>query len=96
MVEDKCPICDRPMIKGNSIDKHHFYPKCKGGRKTEFLHRICHRKIHSLFTENELAKTYNNAEDIREHPEIIKFIKWVNNKQPEFYDKNITHKRKRR
>ena len=96
MVEEKCPICDRIMIEGDSIDRHHFYPRCKGGKKTEFLHKICHRKIHSLFTENELAKIYNNAENIKTHPEIIKFIKWISRKPPEFYDKNITHKRKRR
>lgn len=91
-----CPICERDMIKGNFIDRHHFYPKCKGGRETEYLHKICHRKIHSLFTENELAKEYNNSDVVRNHPEMIKFIKWVSKKHPEFYDKTTTHKRKRR
>ena len=69
-----CPICDREMWEGPYIDKHHFYPKCKGGKENEFVHKICHRKIHSIFTENELSKIYNNADIIREHPEIIKFI----------------------
>ena len=91
-----CPICDREMWKGPSIDKHHFLPKCKGGRDTEYLHKVCHRKIHSLWTENELAKEYNNVSIIISHPEIIKFIKWISNKEPDFYDRNDRHNRKRK
>lgn len=93
--EGNCPICDRPMIKGPSIDKHHMVPKCRGGKETHFLHKICHRKIHSIWTEKELEKTYNNAEIIKENEEIQKFIKWVSKKDPEFYDKNETHSRKK-
>ena len=96
IVVGSCPICDRDMLKGPSIDRHHFYPKCEGGRETEWVHKICHRKIHSVFTESELAKEYNNAEIVRSHPEIIKFIKWVSKKEPDFYDRNATHNRKRR
>jgi hypothetical protein len=81
-----CPICDREMWEGHSTNRHHFYPKCKGGKESEFLHRICHRKIHSLFSEKQLAKTYNNTEIIRENEEIQKFIKWVSKKEPDFYD----------
>ena len=86
-----CPICFREMWEGNSINKHHFYPKCKGGKETEYLHKVCHRKIHSIFTDSQLAKTYNNAEIIREHPEMQKFIKWISKKEPDFYDgsKNV-------
>ena len=91
-----CPICDREMWKDHFVDKHHFYPKCKGGRETEYVHQVCHRKIHSVFTENELAKQYNNAESVKEHPEIIKFVKWVSKKDPDFYDRSISHKRKRK
>jgi hypothetical protein len=92
----QCPICDRDMWKGPSIDKHHMTPKCKGGKKTEFVHRICHTKIHSIWTESELEKEFNNAEAIRENEEMKKFIKWVQKKEPDFYDRNEQHKRKRR
>ena len=91
-----CPICDREMWEGSSVDKHHFYPKCKGGKETELIHKICHRKIHSIFTEKELAKTYNNAEMVKQHPDIVKFIKWVAKKEPDFYDGSATHNRKKR
>ena len=91
-----CPICDREMIEGYFVDRHHFCPKCRGGRETEWVHKICHRKIHSVLTTKELEREYNNAEMVRSHPEIKKFIIWVSNKEPKFYDKNFTHNRKRR
>ena len=92
----ECPICNRDMWKGPSTDKHHMIPKCKGGRITEYLHKICHRKIHSLFSEKELEKRYNDPEVIKVHPEIVKFIKWVEKKHPTFYDKTVSHNRKKR
>lgn len=91
-----CPICDREMWKDKFVDRHHFFPKCKGGRETEWVHKVCHRKIHSIFTENELAKEYNNPEVVKSHPEIDKFVKWISKKDPDFYDRNTTHNRKRR
>jgi chromatin segregation and condensation protein Rec8/ScpA/Scc1 (kleisin family) len=43
-------------------------------------------KIHSLFTEEELALKYNSIEKLKEHEEIKKFIKWLKNKPDNFYD----------
>lgn len=83
------------MWKGNSIDKHHFVPKCRGGNKTQYLHKICHRKIHSIWTEKELEKEFNDPNKVCTHPEMEKFIKWVKKKEANFYDKNINHKRKK-
>ncbi len=91
----QCPICDRDMWEGPSVDKHHMVPKCKGGKETEYLHRICHRKIHSIWTEKELEREFNNSDKIREHEEIQKFIKFVSKKEPDFYDRNEQHKRKK-
>ncbi|MCB0650614.1 MAG: HNH endonuclease [Saprospiraceae bacterium] len=83
-----CPICQRLMYDDGSVDKHHFIPKSKGGRETEYIHKVCHSKIHSLFTEKELAAEYKTAEKLREHPEIQKFLKWVSSKGPSFYDRS--------
>lgn len=95
-----CPICDRPMYDAfSSIDKHHFFPKCKGGKQTELVHVVCHRKIHSLFTESELAKEYNDPIAVRAHPEMQKFINWISKKDPFFNDHHRDHsdrKKKRR
>tara|TARA_Y100000588_G_scaffold210270_1_gene224191 strand:+ start:26490 stop:26858 length:369 start_codon:yes stop_codon:yes gene_type:complete len=93
--EGKCPICDRDMIAGKSVDKHHFIPKLKKGKVTTLLHVICHRKLHSIFSEAEMAQYYNTPERCKEHPEVQKFIKWVSNKEPEYLESHKEHKGKK-
>lgn len=92
-----CPICDREMYdEASSIDKHHFIPKCRGGKETILLHKICHRKIHSLFTEKQCEREYSDPELVKSHPEMEKFIAWVKNKEPLFYDNSISSNKKKR
>jgi hypothetical protein len=68
-----CPICSR-SIPESQKDAHHLIPKSKGGKSTEYLHRICHKQIHALFNETELAKKLNNAELLRNHSDMQTFI----------------------
>ena len=87
-----CPICSRGMYAdGQSLDKHHFVPKSKGGKETELVHVVCHRKIHSLFTEAECASTYNDPELVKTHPEMQKFIAWIQKKDPLYNDHSRAH-----
>ena len=55
-----CPLCDRP-IPPELESRHHLIPKLRGGKHGPIavLHTICHSKIHSLFSETELARVYN-------------------------------------
>ncbi|MCB2008719.1 MAG: HNH endonuclease [Rhodoferax sp.] len=78
-----CPLCGRP-IPAPQRDAHHLVPKSRGGRETEFLHRICHRQIHALLTESELARDYNTVEALMAHPEMARFVAWVRGKPPGF------------
>lgn len=85
-VDKVCPICDRPIPESQK-DAHHLIPKSKGGKTTEYLHRICHRQIHALFTETELAVKFNTAAALQEHPQLQRFIRWVKLKPNHFYEK---------
>jgi len=78
-----CPLCERP-IPDALKDAHHLVPKSRGGTQTEFLHRICHRQIHALFTETELARQYNTVEALLAHPGIASFVEWVKRKPADF------------
>jgi hypothetical protein len=78
-----CPLCDR-KIPTSQRDAHHLVPKSKGGRDTEYLHRICHRQIHALFTETELARRFNSVDALLSHPDMANFVAWVNTKPDEF------------
>jgi hypothetical protein len=89
-----CPLCDRE-IPADQKDEHHLVPRLKGGRETKFLHRICHRQIHALFTEAELARRYNTVEALLENEEIQKFVRWVKTKPPGFYEAVRMSHRKR-
>ena len=50
-----CALCDReipPALR----DAHHLIPKSKGGVVTVLMHRACHKQIHALFTDSEIAR----------------------------------------
>lgn len=100
VLENKCPICRRPLPDDSSVvDEHHLIPKSKGGKEKIRLHRICHNKLHSLWTEKELALNYNTIERIIVNTDMRKFIKWVRNKSPHFLVRskdNTIRKRKRK
>jgi len=81
-----CPLCDRG-IPPSERDAHHLVPKSHGGKQTVVLHRICHRQIHAVFTETELARRLNNVESLRATEELQPFIKWVRSKPDEFYER---------
>jgi hypothetical protein len=94
---DHCGICGRPLGTEN-IDQHHLIPKTFKGKDLVTLHRICHRKLHSVLTEREMANYYHTLERLREHTEIEKFVKWVAKKEPSYYsgsDETKTRKGKR-
>ena len=90
-----CPICSRKIPKKQE-SKHHLIPCAEGGGRGPkvTIHRICHSKIHSVLTEEELALKYNTVEIIKEHEAIQKFIKWVKNKPDNFYDSSKRKKSK--
>lgn len=92
---DICPLCGRE-IPASQKDEHHLVPRLKGGRATQVLHRICHRQIHAIFTEAELAQRYNTVEALLSHEEIQRFVAWVRKKPPEFCDSAKLSKRIRR
>jgi HNH endonuclease len=78
-----CSLCGREMIQGDSLDRHHWQPKSQGGKESEYLHRTCHRKLHSLFTGKELASEVDTPEKARQHPQMQTFIRWVRRQLPE-------------
>lgn len=90
-----CPLCDR-AIPPAQRDQHHLVPKCKGGRETEFLHRVCHRQIHALLTESELARQYATVEALLQRPELRAFVAWVKTKPEDFFVRTFKSARVRK
>jgi hypothetical protein len=75
-----CPLCDRPLIAGASVDEHHLIPRSQGGKEKYLIHRICHEKIHATFREHELGAVLNTWPLLREHSAMQTFIAWVKKK----------------
>lgn len=87
-----CPLCDR-VIPKLQRDEHHLIPKSHGGRHTAVLHRICHRQIHAVFTETELARQYNSIELLKQQEEMVGFIEWVRLKPDDFFERTRKSRR---
>ena len=40
----------------------------------------CHRQIHRTLTEKELEREYNTIEALLSHPDIFRFVRWIERK----------------
>jgi hypothetical protein len=85
---ERCELCDRD-IPDDLKSRHHLIPKSKGGKETQPLHQICHSKIHSLFSEGELAHVYDTIEKLKANEEIERFINWIRKKPIDYRDTNL-------
>ena len=78
-----CALCGRAL--GARTEWHHVLPKSRGGRDVVPVHPICHRTIHATLSEAELERLYPAMADLRDHPEIAKFLRWVADKPADFH-----------
>lgn len=94
----KCSLCGRDLIKGPSVNEHHFLPKSRGGKAEDkvTVHRVCHDMLHRVFTEKELEREYNTPAKCLQHEAIIKYVKWLQKKDPEFVDSVKTSNKKKK
>ena len=93
--DSPCPLCGRPLGTMN-VDRHHLVPKTFKGREQFPIHRICHRKIHSVLTERELFQSFHTWESLQTQPDIANFVTWVAKKPPGFYSGSASTNAKRR
>jgi 5-methylcytosine-specific restriction protein A len=78
-----CRLCQRNVEK---LTEHHLIPRSEG-KKGVALPKIwvcsaCHRQIHALFTNAELATNYNTAERLKEEPRMVLFLNWLRKQDP--------------
>jgi hypothetical protein len=79
-----CPICGREL--GDIlVEEHHLIPRTFKGQEVIKLHKICHRKIHSLFSERQMLKYYHTIERLLLDKHLQLFIEWIKNKPLDYY-----------
>jgi len=82
------------MLDGPSVDRHHLVPRSHGGEAWDYVHRICHAKIHSVLSERELAAHFHTFERLREHEEIARFAGWVRRMPPAYVGRHAPRRRR--
>ena len=83
MDSQPCWLCHRPL--GQRVEWHHPVPKSKGGRETVPLHPICHRTLHATFDNKALERLGDDRQAIISKPEMIRFLAFIANKDPDFH-----------
>ena len=89
------------------MQDHHLKPVTFKSRTKEVhdptnfihIHKVCHQKLHATFSEHDMFNHYHTVERLTESEEMQKFVKWINKKPVEYYDKNDdtkSRKKKRR
>lgn len=93
--DEACALCGR---HGVELTRHHLIPRTrhhnKKARKTfarhDMQHRIlricraCHKQIHALFNEKELALQYHDRDALLSHPDMARFVDWIRTKPATF------------
>ncbi|MGG7178836.1 HNH endonuclease [Clostridium paraputrificum] len=85
----KCELCDRDVPE---ITEHHLVPKERGGKDfhTAKLCKVCHKQIHALYTNRELAARLFSISRLKDDEKIKRYLNFIR-KQPA--DANITIKK---
>ena len=80
-----CELCQRTMER---LTTHHLVPKQTVKRKkadsgpTVEICSACHRQIHTLFNNKELAQRLNTIEKLQNEPKMQKFLAWIKKQDP--------------
>ncbi|WP_276609439.1 HNH endonuclease [Bacillus sp. N1-1] len=77
---DVCELCGR---SGVTCTIHHLTPKEEGGthKPTASLCVPCHKQIHALYTNQELAIRLDSVVKLKQDEQIRRYLKWIR-KQP--------------
>lgn len=83
------------MRAGGSVNRHHLVPRSEDGRRTVWLHRICHAKLHSVLDERHLATDWAEPARWCLHPDLAAFVRWVQRRPVEFTKRTAPCRRSR-
>jgi 5-methylcytosine-specific restriction endonuclease McrA len=90
-----CGLCGRPFSRAQ-LTRHHCLPRAKGGSQEdiELLCSQCHGLVHATFTNETLAALYPTIAQLRNAPELHKYIRWVRRQPPTRRTRNAPRRRR--
>lgn len=79
--DNECRLCGRSPVE---TTVHHLIPKEMGGTflPTASLCIPCHKQIHALYPNEELAARLHTIEDLQADEQIGRYLKWVRKQAP--------------
>lgn len=79
-MEGQCELCQRKDV---TLTKHHLLPREEGGKEEHisYICEACHKHIHALYTNKELAIRLSTIKDLQSDEQISKYLKFIK-KQP--------------
>lgn len=79
-MEGTCELCHRQDI---TLTKHHLLPREEGGKEEHiaYICEDCHKHIHALYTNKELAVRLDTIAALQADDRIKKYLKFIK-KQP--------------
>lgn len=81
-----CQLCDREVPQ---LTAHHLVPRQTVKRKqaqsgaTVDICSPCHRQIHLLYSNLELARQLNTIDKLKSEPKMRKFLTWIQKQDPQ-------------
>ncbi|MDB5297746.1 MAG: hypothetical protein JWO31_3729 [Phycisphaerales bacterium] len=79
-----CTLCERQVPPG-MVTLHHLTPKQKGGKAEDRtpVCRPCHKQIHAVFGNADLARSFASVRLLRDAPQLRSFLNWIRKQKPE-------------
>lgn len=76
-----CPLCER---EGCVMTDHHLIPVQKGGKAKDIasICKECHKQIHAIFTNDELAAYYASVDALKYAEQMRGFYKFIKKQDP--------------
>lgn len=93
-MEEVCELCGRA---GVVTTEHHLIPREEGGKNgpVAMLCIPCHKQIHALYTNRELAVRLYTIEKLRSDEKVNRYLGWIQ-RQPSASSVKIKNSRERR
>jgi len=90
-----CELCGRSV---GALTRHHLIPRTRHAnkrikrdfhgaevkRRIAWLCRPCHDHLHALFTEKTLERDFNTLECLAQHPDVLRFVRWIRKRPSDF------------
>ena len=95
-----CELCRRGRV---ILTRHHLIPRaCHGNKRFQKRFRrevmqtrvvrvchACHKQIHAVFTEKQLAAHYHTLERLLADTRIQRFVAWIQQKSPGYIPRSF-------